>query len=81
MEHKADAIIKFSLSAGCPNVLVCRIKLNASGDTLDPQEILNNGEDLIRALEQDSTQRPIALAIANMRLICAFGVLPVLQAL
>ncbi len=52
LEHKVEAIHKFSMCAGCPHVLVRWTGLDASGDTWEPLEKLTNCEDAIRAFEQ-----------------------------
>ncbi len=47
-----EAILKFSMRAGRPHVLVRWTGLDASGDTWEPLENLTNCEDAIRAFEQ-----------------------------
>ncbi len=51
LEHEVD-ILKFSMRAGRPHVLVRWTGLDASGDTWEPLENLTNCEDAIRAFEQ-----------------------------
>jgi hypothetical protein len=52
LEHEVEAILKFSMRAGRPHVLVRWTGLDASGDTWEPLENLTNCEDAIRAFEQ-----------------------------
>jgi hypothetical protein len=54
LEHEVEVILKFSMRAGRPHVLVRLTGLDASGDTSDSEapENLTNCEDAIRAFEQ-----------------------------
>ena len=54
-EHEVDAILRFRLHAGRPQVLVRWAGRDASGETWEPLENLTNCDEAIRDFERSGT--------------------------